>query len=159
VVVSEASRVQEQVTVLDGRITKLDEAAREMESGLDKRLGLMASNTVSSTRKQLENAVDTILADMSARSSQELGNQLEEACGRLKIVQKGIEASVSESLKLQVAETLKTFEHSMDELAQQAIGRLRNTLANGLNSLVASLGQQFQVQGPVNGESKRLPLD
>jgi len=32
-------------------------------------------------------------------------------------------------------------------------------LANGLNSLVASLGQQFQVQGPVNGESKRLPLD
>jgi hypothetical protein len=159
VVVSEASRVQEQVTVLDGRITKLDEAAREMESGLDKRLGLMASNTVSSTRKQLENAVDTILADMSARSSQELGNQLEEACGRLKIVQKGIEASVSESLKLQVAETLKTFEHSMDELAQQAIGRLRNTLANGLNSLVANLGQQFQVQGPVNGESKRLPLD
>jgi hypothetical protein len=159
VVVSEASRVQEQVTVLDGRITKLDEAAREMESGLDKRLGLMASNTVSSTRKQLENAVDTILTDMSARSSQELGNQLEEACGRLKIVQKGIEASVSESLKLQVAETLKTFEHSMDELAQQAIGRLRSTLANGLNSLVASLGQQFQGQGPVNGESKRLPLD
>src|SRR5215475_3355985 len=159
VVVSEASRVQEQVTVLDGRITKLDEAAREMESGLDKRLGLMASNTVSSTRKQLEGAVDTILADMSARSSQELGDQLEEACGRLKIVQKGIEASVSESLKLQVAETLKTFEHSMDELAQQAIGRLRNTLANGLNSVVASLGQQFQAQGPVNGESKRLPLD
>jgi ABC-type Fe2+-enterobactin transport system substrate-binding protein len=119
----------------------------------------MASNTVSSTRKQLENAVDTILTDMSARSSQELGNQLEEACGRLKIVQKGIEASVSESLKLQVAETLKTFEHSMDELAQQAIGRLRSTLANGLNSLVASLGQQFQGQGPVNGESKRLPLD
>jgi hypothetical protein len=159
VVVSEASRVQEQVTVLDGRITKLDEAARELESGLDKRLGLMASNTVSSTRKQLESAVDTILADMSTRSSQELGNQLEEACGRLKIVQKGIEASVSESLKLQVAETLKTFEHSMDELAQQAIGRLRNTLANGLNSVVASLGQQFQAQGPVNGESKRLPLD
>jgi hypothetical protein len=159
VVVSEASRVQEQVTVLDGRITKLDEAARELESGLDKRLGLMASNTVSSTRKQLEGAVDTILADMSARSSQQLGNQLQEACGRLKIVQKGIEASVSESLKLQVAETLKTFEHSMDELAQQAIGRLRNTLANGLNSVVASLGQQFQAQGPVNGESKRLPLD
>jgi len=159
VVVSEASRVQEQVTVLDGRITKLDEAARELESGLDKRLGLMASNTVSSTRKQLEGAVDTILADMGTRSSEELGKQLDEACGRLKIVQKGIEASVSESLKLQAAETLKGFERSMDELAQQAIGRLRNTLANGLNSLVASLGQQFQTHGPVNGESKRLPLD
>jgi hypothetical protein len=33
--------------------------------GLDKRLGQMASNTVSSTRKQLENAVDSILVDMA----------------------------------------------------------------------------------------------
>ncbi len=64
VVVSEASRVREQVTDLDGRINKLDETTQELESGLDKRLGHMASNTVSSTRKQLESAVDTILTDM-----------------------------------------------------------------------------------------------
>jgi hypothetical protein len=158
VVVSEASRVREQVTDLDGRISKLDEATRELESGLDKRLGQMASNTVSSTRKQLESAVDTILADMGSRSSQELGRQLEEACGRLKIVQQEIEASVSQSLKIQVGETLKTFEHSMDELAQQAVGRLRITLASGLNSLVASLGEQFRVEGRSNGESKHLPV-
>ncbi len=158
VVVSEASRVREQVTDLDGRISKLDEATRELESGLDKRLGQMASNTVSSTRKQLESAVDTILADMSARSSQELGRQLEEACGRLKLVQREIEASVNESLKIQVGETLKTFEHSMDELAQQAVGRLRSTLATGLNSLVASLGDQFRVEGRSNGESKHVPV-
>jgi len=158
VVVSEASRVREQVTDLDGRISKLDEATRELESGLDKRLGQMASNTVSSTRKQLESAVDTILADMSARSSQELGKQLEEACGRLKLVQREIEASVNESLKIQVGETLKTFEHSMDELAQQAVGRLRSTLASGLNSLVASLGDQFRVEGRSNGESEHVPV-
>jgi len=158
VVVSEASRVREQVTDLDGRISKLDEATRELESGLDKRLGQMASNTVSSTRKQLESAVDTILADMSARSSQELGRQLEEACGRLKLVQREIETSVNESLKIQVGETLKTFEHSMDELAQQAVGRLRSTLASGLNSLVASLGDQFRVEGRSNGESKHVPV-
>jgi ABC-type Fe2+-enterobactin transport system substrate-binding protein len=119
----------------------------------------MASNTVSSTRKQLENAVDTILADMGTRSSQELGNQLDEACGRLKIVQKGIEASVNESLKIQVGETLKSFEHSMEELAQQAVGRLRLTLANGLNSLVLSLGEQFRTDGASNGESKHPRID
>jgi hypothetical protein len=158
VVVSEASRVREQVTELDGRITKLDEAARELESGLDKRLGQMASNTVSSTRKQLENAVDSILVDMGTRSSQELGRQLDEACGRLKVVQREIEASVSESLKVQVRETLKTFEGAMDELAQQAVGRLRITLASGLNSLVASLGEQFRVEGSSNRESKHLPV-
>jgi len=159
VVVSEASRVRDQVTDLDGRIAKLDESARELESGLDKRLGQMASNTVSSTRKQLENAVDTILADMGTRSSQELGNQLDEACGRLKIVQKGIEASVNESLKIQVGETLKSFEHSMEELAQQAVGRLRLTLANGLNSLVLSLGEQFRTDGASNSESKHPRID
>ncbi len=95
---------------------------------------------------------------MSARSSQELGRQLEEACGRLKLVQREIEASVNESLKIQVGETLKTFEHSMDELAQQAVGRLRSTLATGLNSLVASLGDQFRVEGRSNGESKHVPV-
>ncbi len=41
--------------------------------------------------------------DMGTRSSQELGRQLDEACGRLKVVQREIEASVSESLKIQVA--------------------------------------------------------
>jgi hypothetical protein len=118
----------------------------------------MASNTVSSTRKQLENAVDSILVDMGTRSSQELGRQLDEACGRLKVVQREIEASVSESLKVQVRETLKTFEGAMDELAQQAVGRLRITLASGLNSLVASLGEQFRVEGSSNRESKHLPV-
>jgi hypothetical protein len=119
----------------------------------------MASNTVSSTRKQLESAVDTILTDMGTRSSQELGTRLDEACGRLKVFQKGVETSVSDSLKVQVSETLKDFQHSMDELAQQTVGRLRITLASGLNSLVASLGEQFRVPGPSNGESKQLPLD
>jgi hypothetical protein len=53
---------------------------------------------------------------------------------------------------------LKTFERSMDELAQQAVGRLRITLASGLNSLVASLGEQFRVEGRSNGESKHIPV-
>jgi len=96
---------------------------------------------------------------MGTRSSQELSTQLDDACSRLKIVQKGIEASVSESLKIQVGETLKSFEHSMEELAQQAVGRLRITLASGLNSLVTSLGEQFRGGSASNGESKHPPVD
>jgi hypothetical protein len=64
----------------------------------------------------------------------------------LKIIQKGIEASASELLRTQVKETLASFEHSMEELAQHSVGRWQRTLAGGLNSLVKTLGEQFRLE-------------
>jgi len=40
---------------------------------------------------------------------------MEQASGNMEIVQNGIVASVSESLKIQAADALQAFEHSMEE--------------------------------------------
>jgi hypothetical protein len=61
-------------------------------------------------------------------------------------MQKGIEASVSESLRIQVAETLQSFDHRMEELAQQSVERWQLALASTLNSLARTLGEQFRLQ-------------
>src|SRR5207247_812895 len=53
-VAAESSRLRQDIEVLDGRIAKLNESARSLESGLDQRLGQMAGNTVKDTRSQLE---------------------------------------------------------------------------------------------------------
>jgi hypothetical protein len=150
-VAAESSRLGGQVADLDGRIAKLDESARGLESGLDKRLGQMASDTLGGVRRQLERAVDEILTELGTRSNRELGTQLDEACSRFKTIQKGIEAEASDSLKVQVAEGVRTFEHSMEELAQHSVERLRSTLAGGLNSLVRSLGEQFRAEAESEG--------
>jgi hypothetical protein len=69
-----------------------------------------------------------------------------EASATLQTIQKGIEASVSESLRIHVAETLQSFEHRMEELAQQSVERWRLALAGALNSLARTLGEQFRLQ-------------
>ncbi|MGA2979684.1 MAG: hypothetical protein ABSD76_08845 [Terriglobales bacterium] len=156
-VVSESSRLQQQIADLDRRMAKLDESARRLESGLDKHLAQMASDTVSSARSQLESALQVALNELGTRNAQELGNQLDEVCANLKIIQKGIEASVSESLRTHVAETLQSFEHSMEELAQQSVEQLRAALAGGLNSLVRSLGEQFCLQAATDSNAGQHP--
>jgi len=143
-VAAESARVEKQVADLSGRIAKLDEAAQHLESGLDKRLGQMASEIVSNARKQLENAIESGLKDMETHSAKELGKQLEDACAHLKVIQKGIEASVSESLQSQVAKSLRSFEHNVEDLAQTSVDQLRRKLAGGFNSLVKILGEHFQ---------------
>jgi hypothetical protein len=145
-VASESSRLQEQIADLDRRMAKLDESARRLESGLDQRLSRMASDTVRTARSQMESALEVALNELGTRNARELGNQLDEASANLKIIQTGIEASVSESLRVQVAETLQSFEHSMEELAQQSVERWRLALASGLNSLLGVLGEQFRLQ-------------
>ena len=145
-VVSESSRLQEQIADLDRRMAALDESARQLESGLDQRLSRLASDTVRSARSQLESALEVALNELGTRNAQELGHQLDEASANLKIIQKGIEGSVSQSLSIQVADTLRSFEHSMEELAQLSVERWRIAFAGGLNSLVRTLGEQFVLQ-------------
>lgn len=154
-VTSESSRLQAQVENLDGRIATVAESAHRLESGLDERLAQLTTDTVSSARSQLESAMDEILREMAARSTRELTTQLDEACSNLKIVQKGIEASVSEALKAQMAEALQSFAHGMDELAQQSVGKWRVALAGGLNSLARSLGEQFRLEVASNGNGNQ----
>jgi hypothetical protein len=143
-VAAESAKVEKQVADLSGRIAKLDEATKRMESGLDHRLGQMASDIVSGARRELEAAVESRLKEMETHSAKELGKQLEDACAHLKMIQKGIEASVSESLQAQVAETLRSFEQNVDRLAQDSVDRLRKKLAGGFNSLVKILGEHLQ---------------
>jgi hypothetical protein len=143
---AEALRLQEQISFLDARMAKLDDSARLLESGLDQRLSKMASDTVRTVRGQMDGALDAAMNELATRGTQELGSQLEEASANLKTVQKKVEASVVESLKIQVGETLQSFECSMEELAQKCVERWRITFAGGLNSLVRNLGEEFVLQ-------------
>jgi len=140
----ERERLEGEVTQLDSRIAKLDESARSLESGLDKRLGQMASNTLGDVRKQLESATDEILIELETRSSRELGAQVEAAAAQLKAIQTEVQASALASLNKHVNETLRVFAQSMEELEQESVERLQNTLAGGLNSVVKTLGEHFR---------------
>ena len=142
----ESARLQAQVADLDARIAKLDESANALESGLDIRLSKLASSTVSSARSQLESTVDVILQELGTRSAKELTEQVDEAAVRLGIIQKGIENAVSESMRLQAAGTLESFEKSLDDLSRKSVERCRGVLANGLTSLARNLGEQFRLE-------------
>lgn len=142
-VISESSRLQEQIECLDSRVTKMNESADYLESGLEQRLNQMTGSAVADARGQLENVANGILEELARRSVSQLGQQLDEATGNLKIVQKGVVASVSESLKIQAAVELQAFESAMQELAGASVERWRGKLADGLNTVAKSLGEQF----------------
>ncbi|HTR64508.1 MAG TPA: hypothetical protein VMH85_01960 [Terriglobales bacterium] len=143
----ESSRLQAQTTDLAVRIAKLDESARQLESDLDARLVRMGSDIISGARTQLENALDVVLKELGTRNARELGIQLEESRAQLKSVQKGIETSVSELVKSEVAGNLLSFGQTMEELARDSVGRWRQGLAQDLNSVAKILG------GELRGES------
>jgi hypothetical protein len=88
-----------------------------------------------------------VLKELSTRNSQELGKQLDDACEHLQSVQKGIEGSISQLLKTQVAGTLLSFGQTMEELAQDSVGRWRHALAKDLSSVANTLGAQFRLDG------------
>jgi len=144
---SESSRLQAQNTDLASRMAKLDETARRLESDLDNRLMQMSSDIISGARTQLERALDVVLKELGTRNSQELGEQLDNACEHLKNVQKGIEGSISQLLKTQVAGTLLSFGQTMEELARDSVGRWRHALAKDLSSVANTLGGQFRLDG------------
>ena len=141
---TERERLEVEVTQLDSRIAKLDESAHSLEAGLDKRLGQMASNTLGDVRKQLESATDEILIELETRSARELGAQVEAASAQLKAIQSEVQSSALASLNKHVNETLRVFAQSMEELEQESVARLQNTLAGGLNSVVKTLGEHFR---------------
>jgi hypothetical protein len=145
-VATEASRLQAQVAALNSRIAELDETAIRLESGMETRLSQMASDQVSAARVQLEHAVDVVLKELGTRNAKELNNQLEEARGKLKVVQKGIETSVTDLVKTEVAASLLSFGQTMEELAQDSVGRWRSALGRDLSSVAKILGGEFQMQ-------------
>jgi hypothetical protein len=146
IVASESTRLHDHIEYIDVRIRKLDDTARSLESGLDQRLSHMSSNTVKETRGQLDIVANEIVDDLSKRGVKVLSEQLDETSANMKIVQKGIVASASDSLKIEAANALQAFERSMEELTKASIDRMRLKLAGGLNALVKNLGEQFQMQ-------------
>src|SRR5262249_10455015 len=145
-VASESSRLQAQIGDLSSRVSKLDETARRLESELESHLDDMARSIVSHARAELESALEASLKELETRNAKELASQLDDACAHLKIIQKGVEASASELLRTQVSQALQSFEHSMQDVAQNAVAKWRKTLAGGLNSLVNILGDQFRLE-------------
>jgi hypothetical protein len=142
-VAAERSRLHEEIEQLGSRIGKLDESVRCLESGLDKRLGQMAGETVKNTRNEIEGVAGSMLQEFTARSAQVLGHQMDETAGNMRIVQEGIVASVSDSLRAQSADALQDFEHSMDEMARLSMESWRHRLGSGLSALVKNLGEHF----------------
>jgi len=145
-VAADSSRLREEIELLEGRIAKLDESARSLESGLDKRLGEMAGNTVRDTRSQLEAMANEALLQLTAHSAKTLSDQLDDASVNMATAQKNMLASASESLNAQVTHASQAFEHSMQEMARLSVERWRLKLAANLNALAKNLGDQFQLE-------------
>jgi len=142
-VAGESDRLQSEVGDLNSRIESLDGSVRRLESGLDKRLGQMASDTVNSVRTRLEGEIDSLLKVLESRGTQELGSQVDEARARLDIIRTEIETELSASLQSQVAQTVDSFERSLDDLAKQSLDQWRGTLARSLNSVLRNLSDEL----------------
>ena len=141
---AESSRLREQVEQLDARIRKLDGSVRSLESGFDERLAGLANNALNSTREEMERMAATLMKELSARGTEILQNQVDEAAGSMRILQKGAVASASDSLRAQTAEAAQAFRNSIEELARHSVDRWRDRLASGMNALIRNLGEQFQ---------------
>src|SRR5438270_11713513 len=125
---------------------------------MDDSLVPMDSDIISGARTQLEGAVDVVLKELSTRNAKELGNQLDDACERLKHAQKQIEASVSELVKTRVADSLLSFGQTMEALAQDSVERWRQALARDLNSVTRILGGQLRSEAVSDSnENHELP--
>jgi hypothetical protein len=144
-VASESSRLQEQVQYLDSRIAKLSNSAQSLESGLEQRLGQLASQTVADAHSLLDASANAMFEQITERSTKEFGDRLKAAKENLETIQTGIVTYVRESLKGQSTEALQSFEGSMEELATHCLERWRIKIADGLNALAKSIGEQFQL--------------
>lgn len=139
------SRVRTQIAGVENRLAKLDESARRLESDFEARLAAMASEVASLTRAELEGAADVLLEQLTTRNAQTLANQLDDACARLKHMQREIETSISEVLQDRIAQTVQSFERKMHESAQHCVERWSRALASQLNSVVSALGQPLRI--------------
>jgi hypothetical protein len=140
----ESSRLQAQIADLRDRVSLLDEAARRLEADFEHRFAQTATHITSAAHAQLESSVQALLGEAELRNAKELSDQLDQACEHLKIIQKGVEASASETLKSRTAEQLSRFQQISEDLVQQSGKEWRQRLAAGLNSVVNMLGEQFR---------------
>jgi hypothetical protein len=142
----ESSRLQAQIADLRDRVSLLDEAARRLEADFERRVTQKATEIASGAQGQLESAVQGLLSEAETRNAKELSDQLDQACDHLKIIQKGVEASVAETLKNRAAEQLNRFQATAEGLVQQSGKEWRQRLAAGLNTVVNMLGEQFHAE-------------
>ena len=152
---AESSRLETQLGELGRRIAELQETTQHLESGLHTRLVRMSTEIVSGARTQLESAAESLFVDLAARNAKDLGHQLDEATARLKNIQEEIEASVSESVRSNTSEALQSFEKTMDDSAQRAVGRWRLALAQDLDSVTKILGGHFRSGADGDGGENR----
>jgi len=59
-------------------------------------------------------------------------------------------------LKTEVAGTLLSFGQTMEELAQDSVGRWRHALAKDLNSLAKTLGGQFRLDETSDSKENQI---
>jgi len=142
-VAAESSRLRKEVEGLEHRIAKLDESVRSLESGLDQRLSQMAGNFIRDTRSQLESIATEVLDQLTANSVKNLENQLSDATEKMASGQKAALISCGESLNSQVANALRSFEHSTDEMARHSVEQWRLKLAGNLKDLAKNLGDSL----------------
>jgi len=143
-VAAESSRLQGHITDLDSRVANLHETASSLETDLDARLARMATEIVSDSRSQLENAVETILHELGQRNAQKLDSQLEQACKRLKSIQSEAEGLTSELLRTEIARNSEAFAQTIEQTAQHSVMRWRLALATDLESLSKLLSEQLR---------------
>jgi DNA anti-recombination protein RmuC len=149
-VASEVADIHAETSDLVNRIAKLNGSANHLEKEMDQRLVRVSSDIISGARTQLESALNVVLKDLGTRNSKELNAQLEDASNRLKIVQKGIETSVSDLVRAKVTDSLVSFGQTIEALAQDAVVRWRDGLASDLNSMTEILERKPQVKAAAN---------
>jgi hypothetical protein len=140
-VASEVADLQAETTNLATRMSTLDASANHLETEMDGRLVRVASDIISGARSQLESALNIVLKDLGTRNAKELSAQLEDASNRLKIIQKGIETSVSDLVKTKVTDSLVNFGQTIEALAADSVERWRDGLAKDLNSMTEILSK------------------
>jgi hypothetical protein len=143
-VASEVADLEAETTNLKQRMATVEASAQHLEAELDGRLVRVASDIISGARNQLENALNVVLKDLGTRNAKELGAQLDEACAKLRTMQKGIETSVSELVKSKVTDSLVSFGQTIEALAQDAVTRWREGLAKDLGSMTEILARRLR---------------
>jgi len=148
-VASEVADIHAETSNLTARFNKLDASANHLEKELDGPLVRVASDIISGARTQLESALNVVLKDLGTRNSKELNGQLEDASNRLRIIQKGIETSVSDLVRAKVTDSLVSFGQTIEALAQDAVVRWRDGLARDLSSMTEILERKPQVKSAI----------
>ncbi len=143
-VASEVADIQSELGNIGKRLGALDKSAHYLESEMERQLSRVSTEIISGARTQLESALDVVLKDLSTRNSKELESQLDDACHRLRSVQKEIEHGVSELVKTKVADGLVNFGQTIEILSEDAVARWRGGLARDLNSMTDILARKCQ---------------